>query len=54
MLLKANIKDVCTLIDSKASIINKDYFMLDIEDVNIALTQIHKELENRCLYDDLN
>jgi hypothetical protein len=37
MLLKANIKDVCTLVDSKSS--NKIVIIyLDIEDVNVALT----------------
>lgn len=35
MLLKANIKDVCTLLDTKCK----------IDDVNKALTEIHKELD---------
>ena len=34
-MLKANIKDVCTLLDTKPN----------IENVNKALTQIHKELD---------
>ncbi|OMJ85842.1 hypothetical protein SteCoe_12756 [Stentor coeruleus] len=35
LLLKVAIKDVCTLLDMKAN----------IEDVNVALTQIHRELD---------
>ncbi|OMJ77346.1 hypothetical protein SteCoe_23096 [Stentor coeruleus] len=35
ILLKASIKDICTLLDMKAN----------IEDVNIALTEIHRELD---------
>ena len=35
VMLKANIKDVCTLLDTKPN----------IENVNKALTQIHKELD---------
>jgi len=37
ILLKANIKDLCTLLDSKAS----------IEDINKALTEIHQELDSK-------
>jgi hypothetical protein len=38
MVLKANIKDVCTLVDSKASILYILFIYIDIEDVNIALS----------------
>lgn len=44
VLLKASIKDVCQLIDSKSN----------IEDVNTALTSIHKELDQKPTYDDLS
>ena len=37
LLSKAYIKDICTLLDTKAS----------IEDVNSALTDIHKELDTK-------
>lgn len=43
IILKANIKDVCTLLDTKAR----------IEDVNKSLTEIHKELDNKPSNDDL-
>jgi len=42
-MLKANIKDVCTLLDTKPN----------IENVNKALTQIHKELDNKSNDQDL-
>lgn len=35
LVLKSNIKDVCALLDTKAG----------IEDVNKALTEVHKELD---------
>lgn len=37
ILLKASVKDVCTLLDMKAN----------IEDVNVALTEIHRELDTK-------
>jgi hypothetical protein len=39
--MRANLKDVCTLIDSKAN----------IEDVNNTLSLVQKEVE-RCIRDD--
>ena len=42
-MLKANIKDVCTLLDTKPN----------IENVNKALTQIHKELDVKSNEQDL-
>lgn len=42
MLLKANIKDVCTLLDMKAN----------ISDTNRALSEIHKELDTKVNFED--
>ncbi|KAL4493978.1 hypothetical protein ABPG72_021995 [Tetrahymena utriculariae] len=44
MLLKSNIKDVCTLLDAKSN----------IDDVNRALSDIHRELEKKSYQEDLN
>lgn len=44
LVLKASIKDVCILLDSKAN----------IEDINKALSEIHKEIELKANHDDLN
>eukprot|EP00357_Protocruzia_adherens_P011027 CAMPEP_0114975776 /NCGR_PEP_ID=MMETSP0216-20121206/2296_1 /TAXON_ID=223996 /ORGANISM="Protocruzia adherens, Strain Boccale" /LENGTH=802 /DNA_ID=CAMNT_0002336613 /DNA_START=61 /DNA_END=2469 /DNA_ORIENTATION=+ len=43
MLLKANIKDVCTLLDMKSN----------IDDVNKALTEVHKELDQKSAAEEL-
>jgi DNA-binding IscR family transcriptional regulator len=43
ILLKANIKDVCTLLDTKAN----------IDDVNKALVEIHKELDGKSNGEDM-
>jgi len=43
MVLKANIKDVCTLLDTKSN----------IDDVNKALLEIHKELDSKIIRDEL-
>ena len=42
LLLRASIKDVCTLLDLKASTSH-----LDIEDVNQALQEVHSELDGK-------
>ena len=41
--LKANITDVCTIFDSKAS----------IQSVNETLEEIHKDLDSKCSQSDL-
>jgi len=41
--MKANIKDVCTLLDAKSN----------IDDVNKALVEIHKELDLKSNQEDL-
>lgn len=49
--LKANISDVCTLLDAKSSRKNVIFSLLnptiDIDDVNRALVDIHKELDTK-------
>ena len=50
MQLKANIKDVCVLSDSKPS---KNYFYSDIDDVNKALKQLNEALEEKISESDL-
>ncbi|EAR84714.1 hypothetical protein TTHERM_00637160 (macronuclear) [Tetrahymena thermophila SB210] len=44
MILKANIKDVCALLDTKAN----------IDDMNKALTEIYKDLDSKSSQEDLN
>lgn len=44
MLLKANIKDICTLLDMKSN----------IDDVNRALTELHKEIEVKATSEEIS
>ncbi len=43
LLLRATIKDVCTLLDQKAN----------VEDINSTLALVQKEVEKRAIEDDL-